>query len=114
MARHLPFHDLLTCIECGKPHQRVRGSWRCFPCDSEVQKARQTANKALLGAIKAGAIPKADTLTCDFCGQPARDYEHRSYLRPLDVKPACRSCNLMRGPAIWRPCIDVAAVKQAA
>lgn len=113
MARSLAFHDRKTCIECGQPHRRVYGSWRCFPCDKAVLRSRQAASRVVLDAIKAGAIPKASYLPCHYCGGTARDYEHRNYLLPLDVQPACRSCNLMRGPAIWRsPAIDVAAPKE--
>jgi hypothetical protein len=67
-----------------------------------VLAAREVAGKAVKAAIKSGAIPKIETQTCHYCGGQARDYEHRSYLRPLNVQPVCRSCNLMRGPAIWR------------
>lgn len=102
MARTLPFHDGRTCIECAQPHRRQAWAWRCWGCDDAVTKARQQATRVLLAAIKAGQIPSARGLPCHFCGGEATDYEHRSYLRPLDVKPACRSCNLMRGPAIWR------------
>lgn len=120
MARNLAFHDLVTCIECGAPHQRERGSWRCWPCDKQVVDARQAAMRCVGREIKSGRMPKAETLICHDCGIAAKDYDHRSYLRPLDVTPVCRSCNLMRGPAIWRipdttwphpdgrPCIDVA------
>lgn len=64
-------------------------------------KARRTlrlmAAKAVRNELQAGRLPRLDGLTpCFYCGtRPAVHYEHRSYYRPLDVKPACKRCNRM-------------------
>jgi hypothetical protein len=62
-------------------------------------RVQQAAGKHVVRAIKSGLIPKAKTLVCVDCGNPARDYDHRHYGEPLNVVPVCRSCNLKRGPA---------------
>jgi len=37
---------------------------------------------------------------CVDCGNPASVYDHRDYLKPLEVDPVCRVCNSKRGPAM--------------
>ena len=51
-------------------------------------------------AISKGLLPAASSHYCVDCGKPALHYDHRDYSRPLDVEPVCRSCNVMRGPAL--------------
>jgi len=59
------------------------------------------AHAAVWKAINGGSLQKLDgTIDCVDCGKPARDYEHRDYLKPLDVEPVCRSCNCYRGEAL--------------
>jgi hypothetical protein len=58
------------------------------------------ANRTINAAINRGDLPKAKTLTCTDCGEPAHDYDHRDYTKPLVVAPVCRPCNLRRGPAL--------------
>ena len=62
--------------------------------------ARNAAHSAVSTAVQSGRIPPARTLVCVDCGGRARDYDHRDYSQPLSVEPVCRSCNLLRGPAI--------------
>lgn len=57
---------------------------------------QRKAHAKVRDAIKAGRIPRADTLICNRCGSQARDYHHWSYLPEhwLDVEPLCRNCHL--------------------
>jgi hypothetical protein len=54
---------------------------------------------AVLAAVQDGRLQPVRTLRCHYCGAPATVYEHRDYLRPLGVLPACDPCNLSLGPA---------------
>lgn len=62
---------------------------------------RKRAAARILLATKSGRLPRLlDVETpCVDCGKRALVYEHRNYLRPLDVVPTCDSCNHKRGPA---------------
>ncbi len=53
-------------------------------------------------AIKKGILPRLTTsdIKCVFCKKNrATVYEYRDYNKPLEVKPACRSCNGKIGSA---------------
>lgn len=55
-----------------------------------------------LSDLKDGLTPCAD------CGQPACEWDHRDYMKPLDVDPVCRACNQARGDGANK---DVATAK---
>jgi len=59
--------------------------------------------KALAAVQRAkykGLLPKLDgAILCVDCGRSAIHYDHRDYLKPLDVVPTCQSCNFKRGRA---------------
>lgn len=58
------------------------------------------AHMAVFLAVRAGRLPRLDgSVPCVDCRQPATEYDHREYAKPLDVEPVCRPCNLRRGPA---------------
>ena len=103
MARRLPFHEPSQCIECGGPHKRDAGAWRCWPCEGGFSAARSAAVAAVQRAIKAGALKPAKEMVCVDCEAPARDWDHRDYSKPLAVQPVCRVCNQRRGPAAHKP-----------
>lgn len=70
-------------------------------CSFYVNDISRRATAQVKRAIKHGLIPAISHDTkCVDCGNPARDYEHRYYTRPLDVEPVCRGCNQRRGPAL--------------
>lgn len=59
---------------------------------------------AMNKARQRGEVPPIKGQLCVDCGAPAKHYDHRDYLRPLDVEPVCVRCNLRRGPAWqWQP-----------
>lgn len=61
------------------------------------------AHKYVTIAIYNGDLPKLDgSVMCSDCDRPAQEYDHRDYLRPLDVDPVCMSCNAARGPGANR------------
>lgn len=57
------------------------------------------AKKKVYSAVRNGVLPKIKTQICVDCGSAATVYDHRDYLRPLDVEPVCHKCNHRRGPA---------------
>lgn len=95
----------LVCVACGGIHDR-RGWGLCGYCFTPHHDERIKATYAVGKAVARGEMPKADTLTCVDCGEPAHGYDHRDYTKPLEVDPVCRSCNHKRGLAFnsfWRP-----------
>ena len=99
MARSLPFQLRGLCIDCGAKHGRHTNAWRCMPCSNRVGEAQKLVRRAIVKAIKDGSLKNPKDCACVDCGSVAMDYDHRSYARPLDVAPVCRSCNQRRGPA---------------
>ena len=59
----------------------------------ENQEQRR-AYSAVLNAVRVGHLPQVDTQACVTCGDPAENYHHPSYERPLDVMPLCRPCHV--------------------
>lgn len=54
-------------------------------------------------ALRNGDLPKLDgSIACEDCGQPACEYDHRDYKKPMEVAPVCRACNQARGPGLHR------------
>lgn len=56
---------------------------------------RVAARKAVQSAIKAGQLPRPDSLQCS-CGEPAKEYHHWHGYEPehfLDVIPVCIKCH---------------------
>ena len=49
-------------------------------------------------AKSAGLVPKIEGQFCVDCGADAVDYDHRNYVRYMDVDAVCRSCHVKRGP----------------
>lgn len=62
-----------------------------------VISARENAGLLVRNAVFRGILPVVRTLRCVDCGMPATDYDHRDYLKPLDVDPVCKKCNKKRG-----------------
>ena len=94
---------VLVCAVClgAIPRDRAFISTVCSnACSMALCEARSSAIGAVAAQIRAGELPRAKDCTCVDCGAQAHDYDHRHYLRPLDVQPVCRSCNLARGIAL--------------
>lgn len=68
------------------------------------------AHNAVYHAVRDGLLQPARELACVDCSNPAREYDHRDYAKPLEVVPVCRSCNLKRGPALNHPRPSLARV----
>lgn len=103
-----------ACETCGAQVERNSSAHRfCFDCTRAraitYSKLTSPFRSAVAREIREGRLPKASQLTCVDCGQPARDYDHRDYAKPLDVQPVCRSCNRKRGPAANHPLIAAGA-----
>ena len=93
-------HCALCGIRITRNGRGDRSSPYCsMQCSSAVAKARAGAIQIVGKAVREGRIKKAKELTCVDCGKKAADYDHREYLRPLDVVPVCHGCNIKRGPA---------------
>jgi len=62
---------------------------------------QRISHGAVREAIKHGLIPKLDgSIFCVDCGNPAKHYDHRDYLKPLEIEAVCQGCNSRRGAAI--------------
>lgn len=59
----------------------------------------EKARRHVREAIKEGRLRKPSEYLCVDCGEPAEQYDHRDYAKPLEVEPVCRSCNWYRGSA---------------
>lgn len=101
-----------VCIRCKLPSQRDPRV-RSFMCESCMCLHRDEARRAtseVTKAIKNGEMDRADAHACADCGKTARDWDHRDYLRPLEVVPLCKGCNIKRGTAfdsVYRPAGEV-------
>lgn len=69
-----------------------------FPVNSP--QGGPSASAVVARAIKDGLLQPAKNFACIDCGDPAQQYDHRDYNKPLVVDPVCRSCNQLRGPAV--------------
>lgn len=51
---------------------------------------------------------------CELCGDPATDRHHDDYLKPLEVRPMCRSCHrnwhVANGPGLNRD-VEIQAIR---
>lgn len=94
--------EMLTCIRCSKQYEegRLGRSRMCRPCSFANIDESKTASRQVRRAIRRGEMERADAHSCVDCGKQARDYDHRDYLKPLDVVPVCRGCNVRRGTAL--------------
>lgn len=61
------------------------------------------AKWAVKNAIQTGKLLSLSKnyIKCSDCNKRAIHYDHRDYNKPLDVEPICRSCNRLRGKAIY-------------
>ncbi len=75
-------------------------SSKAAPAPHEVKPAMYRAIARVNGAIRRGVLPHPKNYPCADCGQPAGYYDHRDYLKPLEVSPVCNVCNQMRGPGL--------------
>ena len=71
----------------------------CNDCRKWVRWVQARVTKSVRVAISIGLLPRPETQNCVDCGKRAEYYEHRHYMRPLDVVPTCIRCNLKRGIA---------------
>lgn len=76
-------------------------SWcRCRRCFHRRKRLQMKARTAVQTAIRRGDLPYLDgSIQCSDCSDPAEQYEHRDYRKPLAVFPVCLPCNLRRGAA---------------
>lgn len=107
MGRKAGSLHLFTCRVCAEK-SAVLGGNAHFICDSckaalgvpIVRTPKQAAHKAVADAIRTGLLKRPAEFDCADCSEPAIEYDHRDYSKPLEVAPVCRRCNLRRGPAI--------------
>lgn len=71
----------------------------CVSCKDKSMSLRYRLYREVKEAIKRGDLLPISQTKCVDCGGKANGYEHRDWLKPLDVVPICRSCNWKRGPA---------------
>ena len=91
----------ITCVRCGDAvMSHTTSTLMCRTCQNRHNAESLLCGRAVAKAIRQGLLPRADTCICADCGAAASEWEHRDYLKPLDVEPICRSCNNKRGPAL--------------
>lgn len=67
-----------------------------------VDLKKRLARGRLNEAVRDGKLPRARTLACVDCGEPAREYDHLHGYddeHALDVEAVCRPCHVKRGVA---------------
>lgn len=63
----------------------------------------ELAHKYVSVAVWNGDLPRLDgSIACVDCGNPAQEYDHRDYKKPLEVAAVCKECNFARGPGLHR------------
>ena len=108
--------DFKTCSKCkqtGPLSEYYKGQYQCKTCCNKHQKKyrRTEQGKATIKryrirhperikiknivnhAIRAGKLPRPDTLFCTYCYKIAAHYHHSDYSKPLEVVPLCRKCH---------------------
>lgn len=88
-----------ACRYCG---ERKSNALRhvCNACFAQWQIMVRKAGQIVTRAKRRGELPVLRGVRCFYCKyQSARVWEHRDYSRPLEVRPACPSCNILIGPA---------------
>lgn len=104
---------MTVCGECGAD-MSGRHFYKnvCLPCyDRAYGKAYRAkypnvikAQNAVWTAVWQGKLPNLrwEYVACVDCGKRAQHWDHRDYLKPLEVDPVCASCNKKRGPGLNR------------
>lgn len=92
----------ICCISCSAVTYRDgRGNpLFCHSCAAEHRSESSRAIGLVSNAIKRGLLQKPSDFDCVDCGAPACEYDHRDYMKPLEVDPVCTRCNKLRGPAL--------------
>ncbi len=67
---------------------------------AEYERLQLQARQEVRKQVKAGKLPRPQDCECVLCGKPASGYDHRNYLKPLEVRPLCKSCNGKEPPAL--------------
>lgn len=90
------------CIECLRARQTDPAARSAIKRHKVFQRL---AHAMVTAAIRYGDLPslRDGSTQCADCGKPASEYDHRDYLKPLEVEAVCRVCNERRGPAIQGP-----------
>jgi len=69
------------------------------PIYNKNRTLQQEAHYQVQRAIRLGHISPPSAYQCVDCGNPAKEYDHRDYTKPLAIEPTCIRCNRRRGPA---------------
>jgi hypothetical protein len=89
------------CAGCGESIKVAKApNFYCVSCKDKSMTLRFRLYRKVRAAIERGELePIGPKTKCIDCGDKAYGYEHRDWLKPLDVVPICRACNWKRGPA---------------
>lgn len=87
------------CVCCGETvGTRANGALYCWSCCKLISRVASKMAPVVKQAIANGVLKTLVGQVCVDCGEPAKFYDHRNILRPLEVKPVCHGCNVRRGP----------------
>lgn len=81
---------------------RRKGHWKTEEEALRHKRWRSYAYVVMHSLIRREIVFRVDLYDCVDCGSQAEIWEHRDYSRPLEIEPACESCNAKRGPG-WSP-----------
>ena len=105
VKKHIPVSTEPRICECCRKadiSDRPINALYCLPCRNSglVLYAPRKALGLVNTMVKAGLLAKPTEYSCMDCGGPANCYDHRDYLKPMDVDPVCSKCNAARGTAL--------------
>lgn len=99
-------HTRRSCKLCKSIYMKSYRATGQF-LESERLRYQKLKNSNLMKAkgkvyneVRYGRLPKASDLKCIKCGEQAHCYDHRDYLKPLDVNPVCARCNKLMGEGL--------------
>lgn len=80
------------CLKCAGMRTQKRA----------ISRYQTLAHQFVTIAVRYGDLTnlQENFVACADCGSRAQEYDHRDYMKPLQVDPVCRSCNQARGEAL--------------
>jgi len=79
----------------GNSDKKRAARMRAYPKYYAAHQPQAKAHAQIMIAVRAGRLPRPDTLPCYYCNEMAKHYHHPSYEleHRLDVIPVCVKCH---------------------
>jgi hypothetical protein len=92
------------CCGCARKRNKILADKRAVArMNLPTGPMRRLAGVVISQYVRNGLLNPASDYICVDCGDRAAHWEHRDYTKPLDVEPACMSCNFKRGAGLIEP-----------